>query len=181
MGFIMGLFKFIGWAVATVVILIVLALIGARFTDGPTEILAGGPFTSGSLVTEEPDWTFLTDRDTVEVQLMEPARSRTTWLAVVDGRVFIPSAYMDSTWGRIWKQWPIHAEKNGDAILRVDDQLYHRTMVRVKNEPALATVFSELGRKYAPGGGETAERYLNQVAVDEGATWIFELVPRTQT
>ncbi len=35
----------------SLVLLIVLALIGARFADGPVAIIAGGPFRSGELVT----------------------------------------------------------------------------------------------------------------------------------
>ncbi|MBW2390106.1 MAG: hypothetical protein JRG89_16985, partial [Deltaproteobacteria bacterium] len=49
-------------------------LIGARFSDGPIEIIAGGPFTSGELVTgPEPDWSFVHDTQEVEFQLLEPA------------------------------------------------------------------------------------------------------------
>ncbi len=37
----------------SLVLLIVLALIGARFADGPVAIIPGGPFTSGELVRIE--------------------------------------------------------------------------------------------------------------------------------
>ena len=41
-------------------LLIVAVLIGARFADGPIAIIAGGPFSTGELVTgPEPDWSFV--------------------------------------------------------------------------------------------------------------------------
>ncbi len=44
------------------VLLVVVGLIGARFADGPIAIIAGGPFTSGELITgPEPDWSFVRD------------------------------------------------------------------------------------------------------------------------
>ena len=55
-----------------------------RFSDGPLEVLSGGPFTTGELTTAPDDWSFLADRGTVEFQTLQPARSRTVWLAVHD-------------------------------------------------------------------------------------------------
>ena len=49
--------------------------------------------------------------DTVEFQLLEPDRSRTTWILVHDGKIYIPCGYLNSAVGRIWKKWPIEAEK----------------------------------------------------------------------
>ena len=154
-----------------------------RFGDGPTGIVAGGAFRTGSVWTgPEPDWDALRDRDTVQFQLLKPARSRTTWVMVHDGRLFIPSGYMQSTWGRLWKQWPPEAERDGRARLRVDDTIYERQLVRITNDPALPAVVGELARKYlgAPPGTahrqNTIDAALAQVASD--ALWIFELVPR---
>ncbi|GEM_PF-6570356 len=63
----------------SLVLLIVLALIGARFADGPVAIIAGGPVTSGELVTgPEPDGSFVRDIQEVEFQRVDPPRSRTT-------------------------------------------------------------------------------------------------------
>ena len=70
-------------------------LIGARFADGPIAIIAGGPFTSGRLVTDpDPDWSFVRDVREVEFQLLEPARSRTTWILYHQGKAYIPCGYM---------------------------------------------------------------------------------------
>ena len=144
----------------------------ADFADGPLEIVAGGPFRSGKVATSEPDWSFAKDYSTVEFQLLDPETSRTTWLAVHDGRVFIPSGYMTTWWGKIWKKWPLQAEEDGRAILRVDGSLYDRQLVRVTGGPDVEPVMAELGRKYGWGGPFPRE------AFDTGYLWLFELQPR---
>jgi len=164
--------KTIAYLVCIGVVAVLATLIGARFADGPLEIIAGGPFTSGEIATQEPDWAFARDYNTVEFQLLEPAASRTTWLAVHDGRVFIPSGYMTTWWGKLWKQWPIQAEQDGRAILRIDGKLYDRQLVRVTTGPEIAPVLAELSRKYA-GGGQ-----IPTSMVDSGYMWLFELKPR---
>ena len=123
-------------------------------------------------VSTEPDWRFIKDYDTVEFQLLEPARSRTTWIVEHEGRIFIPSGYMLSTIGKIWKQWPLHAQKDGRAILRVDGKLYPRQLVRITDGPELPAVLAELSRKYANN------MPISTAEVESGSLWIFELVQR---
>ena len=164
-----------GWfgkLVAGIVVVVLAFFVVTRFTDGPMGIITGGAFSSGEVVSEEPDWRYVKDYDIVEFQLLDPARSRTTWIVEHDGRIFIPSGYMLSTVGKIWKQWPLPAEKDGRAILRVDAKLYPRQLVRIKDDPVLPAVLAELSRKYANGA---------QIPVSEvsrGSLWIFELVQR---
>jgi hypothetical protein len=159
--------------VAIVAVLVAALLIGARFADGPIAIVAGGPFTSGQLVTgPEPDWSFAHDLQEVQFQSLEPARSRTTWIIEHDGRIFIPCGYMTSTWGKIWKKWPIEALEDGRVILRIGDDLYERQLVRVEEGPLVAPLVAELSRKYAAGSTIPVE------AVHSGSLWIFELTPR---
>jgi hypothetical protein len=159
--------------VLAIVVVIGGLTIAARFSDGPLAIMAGGPFTSGERHEgPEPDWQSLVDAETVEFQSLEPARSRTTWIAVHDGRLFIPSGYMTTWWGKIWKQWPIEAERYGRIILRANGKLYDRQLVRVDSGPDLEPVLAELGRKYGGGAPFPLE------AVTSGYLWIFELAPR---
>jgi len=166
------LLKIIAYAVGIIVAVVVATSIVARFSDGPLEIMAGGAFTSGELITQEPDWSFVKDYVTVEFQLLEPEASRTTWIAVHEGRVFIPSGYMTTWWGKLWKQWPSQAEQDGRAILRVDGKLYERQLVRVMDGPDIDPVMAELARKY--GDGQPFPR----IAFDSGYLWIFQLTPR---
>ena len=167
-------FKIVIGLVGSLVLLIAVGLIGARFADGPVAILAGGPFTSGELVTgPEPDWSFVRDIREVEFQLVEPARSRTTWILTHEGRAFIPSGYMTTSWGKIWKQWPIEALKDPRAILRIDGKLYERDLVRIEDGPMLVPLLAQLSEKYT-GGSE-----IGMEAVTSGYLWMFELAPRS--
>lgn len=160
--------------VLVVVVIVAGVLFTARFADGPWGIIAGGEFTTGEAYQgPEPDWSMLKDTATVEFQSLDPARSRTTWIVVHDGRIFIPCGYMTTTWGRIWKQWPIEAEKDGRIILRANGNLYERNIVRIKQGPEIGPVLAELGRKYGDGSAFPME------TVTSDYLWIFEVMPRT--
>ena len=93
----------LGGLIALIVLTVGGIFTAARFSDGPMEgrleIVSAGPFTSGELQSgiEEPNWDFLKEYFTVEFQLLNPSRSRTTFVMEVDGRIFIPSGYMNST------------------------------------------------------------------------------------
>ena len=164
--------KTLGILVGIVIVGVITLLVVARFSDGPLEIVAGGPFTSGTVVEQHPDWSTIKDVNTVQFQLLDPAASRTTWLAVHEGRLFIPSGYMTTWWGKIWKQWPAQAEKDGRALLRVDDKIYEVQLKRILDDPAIESVMAEISRKYA--GGQVFPRET----FDSGYLWIFELLPR---
>jgi hypothetical protein len=159
------------WFGIVLVVLVVAAgaaLAAARFHDGPLGMVAGGPLVRGELMTgPEPDWRFVHDVNTVEFQLLSPERSRTTWILEVGGKIYIPCGYMDTTIGRLWKHWPIEAEKDGRAILRVGDKKYERQLVRIQSGELLEPLTKEISRKYkAPATPE---------AVTSGSLWLFEL------
>ena len=176
-----GFLYVLGALVAALAVL----LVGARFADGPIGMVAGGPFQSGQPYTgPEPDWSFVKDRAEVEFQLLEPARSRTTWILEHNNRIYIPCGYMDTAIGRLWKQWPVEAEKDGRAILRVDGVLYDRQLRRIHSGEQLPTLLSELARKYLEGDVTTTTAEEEQAAlaqgmraITDGSLWIFELTP----
>ena len=178
--FFLFLAKAVTGFVGLIVLVIVSIFVVARFSDGPIgngpplEMVTAGPFKTGDLQVglDEPDWSFLKDYPIVQFQLLDPPRSRTTFIMETDGRIFIPSGYMNSTMGKIWKHWPMEAEKDGRAILRVDGKLYARTMVRIQEGEILDDVLAELSRKYAGGFP------VSQENIDSGDLWIFELEPR---
>jgi hypothetical protein len=147
--------------------------ISARFHDGPIAIFAGGPFASGELVTgPEPDWSFVREVREVEFQLLDPARSRTTWILDHGGKAYIPCGYMTTWWGRLWKRWPHEAAADPRVLLRIDGKLYERRLVRIEDGPEVAPLLAELSRKY--GGG----REIPIDAVTSGDLWLYELAPR---
>ena len=170
--------RILGGFVLLALVLVVGLFAVARIHDGPLEgglaIVAAGAFKSGDLQSdpEEPDWSFLRDYSTVEFQLLDPVRSRTTWIMEHEGRIFIPSGYMNSIGGKIWKHWPKEAEEDGRALLRVDGKLYERQLVRIREGDVVPAILAELGRKYVPGGDIPVEQ------VTSGNLWLFELRPR---
>jgi hypothetical protein len=157
-----------------------------RFADGPYALVAGGRFTSGKpYVGPEPDWSFVKDRREIEFQLVDPPRSRTTWILEHEGRIYVPCGYMDSILGRWWKRWAVEAERDGRAVLRIDGVLYERELVRIKDGDQLPSLLSELRRKYLQGSAPLSEEEREQALADglrrirEGSLWIFEMAPRT--
>lgn len=168
-----SILRFTGAVLALFILAIVVTLTAARFADGPLAIVAGGPFTSGELVTgPEPDWSFVEGLQEVEFQLVAPPRSRTTWILHHGGKAYIPSGYMTTWWGRIWKRWPIEVENDNRAILRIGAKLYERRLVRIEDGPMLTPLLAQLSRKYL-GGSD-----IPQDAVSSGYLWLFELAPR---
>ena len=178
--FFLFLAKAVGGFVVLIILVVISIFVVARFSDGPIgngpplEMITAGPFKTGELQPrEEPDWSFLKDYPTVQFQLLNPSRSRTTFVMETGGRIFIPSGYMNSTLGKIWKHWPMEAEEDGRALLRVDGKLYKRNMVRMEEDEILSAVLAELSRKYAGGFP------VSQENIDSGDLWIFELEPRS--
>lgn len=168
----MAVLKWIGIGLATIVLALVLFVFAARFGDGPTAIIPGGPLEAGELyVGPEPDWTFARDHAEMEFQLVDPPVSRTVWLEVVDGKLYVLSGYMNSTMGKLWKHWPMQAEEDPRAVIRIDGKRYERKLVRLApGDPALAGISSEVQRKY--GAPLTPEMAAT------GDAWFFALEPR---
>ena len=165
--------RIVGVVLAVLLIAIAGLAVGARFHDGPIAIFAGGPFASGELVTgPEPDWSFVHEVREVEFQLLDPPRSRTTWILDHAGKAYIPCGYMTTWWGRIWKRWPHEAAKDPRILLRIDGKLYERRLVRIEDGAVVAPLLEELSRKYAGG------RTIPMDAVTSGYLWLFELAPR---
>ena len=172
----MRVLKGLGMALGAVVLLALLVVIGARFGDGPTAIIPGGPLESGELYAgPEPDWTFARDLQEMEFQLVEPPVSRTIWLQVVDGKLYLVSGYMNTFVGKLWKHWPAHAEKDPRAIIRIDGKRYERKLVRLGPEhPALPGIASEIARKY----GAPIEPAQAAASAASGDAWFFAVEPR---
>ena len=169
-------FKWISIIIGTLVIALGLFLLSMRFSDGPREIFSGGPFTSGELDEAPENWSFLTDRGTIDFQTMDPDTSRTVWLAVHNRRLFLVSGYMNTGYGGIWKQWPHYLENDDRVILRIDGQLYEQRLQRITEGPEIVPVLDELARKYFPGA--TGSGISSPVSVTNGDTWMYEVVDR---
>ncbi len=168
----MRILRRVAGAIAIAVLLAVALVIGARLGDGPIAIIPGGALEAGELVAgAEPDFTFARDHSEMEFQLVEPPRSRVIWLQVHDKRLYVVSGYMNSTLGKLWKQWPAQALKDGRAVIRIDGKRYERQLVRILDDrPLLEAIAAEVNRKYGAA--------LRADMAASGDAWFFALEPR---
>ena len=156
--------------IATAVLLLFLV---ARYSDGPLGMIAGGPLTAGQLVASEgTDFSFATDLETIELQLLDPPRSRTTWVIFHEGFLFVPSGFMNLP---IWKQWPHEASEDGRAIVRIEGTRYPVQLERVEDRKAWQRGGLLAARKY---GLQAADFGSDPSAEDWEQFWVFRLAPR---
>ena len=172
----MGALRIILQIVGLIILFFATAIITLRLdnqdADGPSILFPGGELTSGELYTgAEPDWSFTDDVPTIELQLVDPMSSRTIFIMESEGKVYIPSGYMRSTLGKIWKDWAFQADAgDGLAVARINGVRYERQLIRIKEGPVLDGIVSKLTTKYGPGA--------TREAVESGDVWIFEMAPR---
>lgn len=147
------------------------AAIKARGGDGPKYVFSGGPLKSGEIHQgAEPNWEFVKDVSTLEMQLVEPPLSRRVWVAEYDGKLYVWSGYMGTTVGRLWKKWPVQAERNNLAVIRVDGVRYERQLNRIKSGEILDGLSQRIRAKYPS--------QMTRKAVEAGEVWVFELSAR---
>ncbi len=162
------------WLLLVLVTAVVTASIKQRFADGPNRVFSGGALVSGELYRgPEPDWSFVNDVQTIELQLLEPVQSRRIWTASADGKIYVWSGYMNSMAGKLWKRWPAQAERNGQAVIRVNGVRYERQLVRVPGGAGLELLTQKMNEKYS------SRATLD--AIDAGDVWMFEAQPRVSS
>ena len=140
-------------------------------SDGSDFVFSGGVLVSGELHTgPEPDWSFTNDVTLIELQLVDPPRTRTIWVGEHDGKLYVFSAYMRSLVGRVWKAWPYQAEQDGRAVLRIDGKRYERQLQRIESGPVLDGITASIAEKYSYN--------ISREIVESGDVWLFEAGPR---
>ena len=150
---------------------VITAAVKQRFADGPNQVFSGGPLESGTIyVGQEPDWSLVRDVQTIELQLLEPPRSRRIWTAEYDGKIYVWSGYMSTAVGRLWKHWPIQAERDGRAVIRINGIRYERQLVRIQSGDILNGITAAITSKYPS--------QTTRAAVESGGAWLFEAAPR---
>lgn len=173
MGVVRLVLQLVGLVVLVAAVTLGTLRLKSRGADGPSILFPGGAFVSGEVYSgPEPDWSFTDDIPTVELQINDPLSSRITFIMESGGRIYVPSGYMRSFLGRIWKEWAIQADA-GDGLgeVRIDGVRYPRRLVRVREGPDLDGVVAKLTQKYGPG--------TTRAAIEAGDIWIFELAPRS--
>jgi hypothetical protein len=156
--------KWLGLGILGIAVAAVCVVWGARFADGPLGPFPGGPMSGERVVEPVRDWTFVLDRDTVELEVNPTApRSVTTWVVGYQGQAYIPAAFGSR------KIWPARLLADARAVLRVDGKLYQQQAVRVTDEALLEELRGALIRKY----------HLDPTGSFSGPdTWFFRLDPR---
>ena len=142
-----------------------------RFADGPNRVFSGGRLMSGELhAGPEPNWSFVEDIGTIELQLLDPPRSRRIWTTEHDGKLYVWSGYMGTAVGRLWKRWPVQAMQDGRAVIRIEGKRYERQLVRIESGEILDGISSAIRDKYPS--------QVTRAAVEAGDSWVFEAAPR---
>jgi len=164
--------KIIRWVGIVLVAIVLAAGITAsatRSADGPLAIFPGGELVAGDwLDSTSADAERLATTGQIEFQLLTPPRSRTTWVVVHEGEIYIPCGTPTVSF---FKQWPHEAMKDGRAVIRFDGKRQRRTAVRVHDRDIRAALLREVARKY-PGPEGDVE--------DEDQAWFFRLDPRSE-
>ena len=150
---------------------VVTAAAKQRLSDGAKAFFSGGPLVAGDLHTgPDPDWGFLDDVQTIELQLLDPPRSRRIWTTHHDGKLYVWSGYMSSAVGKIWKGWPGDAERDGRAVLRMGSKRFERQLRRITEGPELDGITAAITSKYPSR--------ITRESVESGSSWLFEAAPR---
>ena len=69
--------------------------VSARNSDGGSRVFSGGPLVAGELVRgAEPDWSFVREIRNIQLQLLDPPRSRILWIVEDQGKIYLNSNYM---------------------------------------------------------------------------------------
>ena len=98
--------QILGIMVLLLVVTLVTLTLKNQNADGPSVLFPGGELVSGQLHQgAEPDWSFTDDVFVIELQTTDPVSSRRIFIMESDGKVYVPSGYMRSLLGRLWKEW----------------------------------------------------------------------------
>jgi hypothetical protein len=160
MAWLEGTMKLVRWisiGLGAIVVAFLLVVVSVRFADGPLGPFPGGALRGGGLVAGPVgDWSFVESVSEVELQLLEPPRSRTTWILLQHGSAYIPCGFSNYP---LWKKWPRQAQRDGRAVVRIEGQRYRVDLVRV-DDPTLERALSKNFKgKYEIARGYSAENW----------------------
>ena len=165
--------RFVGIGAGALLLVVAAVAFGARFADGPVAMFPGGALASGGWSEPGPgDLERLREIGEIEFQLLEPPRSRTTWVVVHDGHAYVPCGALTV---EAFKQWPHETMRDGRAVIRFDGKRQRRTVVRVDDPEIRGALFREVARKYPFVASEG-----DAIPEDPDAAWFFRLDPRAE-
>lgn len=147
--------KTLGKVLGAVVVLLILALLVFRVTGLNPHERIPGLWLSGDVVTAPvADWSFATNVQTVKVQTNSPfllPHSVTTWCIVYNNQLYL------ATSGAAVRSWPRNVARDPHVRLKINNQLYDRTLTVVtdpaETEAVLETRAKKYAQKYPPPAG----------------------------
>ncbi len=176
-----AIFQIVGMIVLLLALTLITLKLKNQNADGPSVLFPGGELISGELYSgPEPDWSFTDDVFFIELQTNDPVSSRRIFVMESDGKVYVPSGYMRSFLGKLWKDWAFQVEDGSNLVVaRINGVRYERELLRINDPTVLDGVAKKLAQKYAGG---TSPEAISEIAtsVVDGDTWIFEMAPRSQ-
>lgn len=135
--------RWLGIVVGAALLAVLVTVAVARFHDGPIGPFTGGTFRSGDPAPAPSDWGFASEARTLELELPPAsARSVTTWLAVVDGKLYVPCGLAER------KRWPHAVLADGRVRVRLGGKVYELVAARVDDPATVSRVAPAVGAKY---------------------------------
>ncbi len=161
----MKIVRFVLWAVVALVVSFVAVGVAARFSDGPIALFPGGPFKTGEVVSDpNVDWTFA--RDMQEMELESDGRSRTVWLLVHEGELYVPASVNFPP----LKNWHLRALEDPRAVVRIAGKRYARELERLEDPNRLEALRALAAQKYSapPGSSGPDDVWVFHLAAPKG-------------
>ena len=185
---IWGLAFFLSFSCALVVVWL-------QNADGPRAFLPGGALRSGHWQSgEQVDWAkklAYKPMGNIELELVQWQSSRTTGVFVHQGQLIVPCD-LGFIWRRVpdtslrwllnviywFKNWHIKAQQHGEAVVRLQGNLYPKYIQRITN-PELLVHY----RAHVQQAAQTwlKAELLSGVEVANDEIWFFALSPRNLT
>ena len=94
---------------------------------------------------------------------------------VLDGRLYFVSGYMNTTLGKLWKQWPAYVAQDNAILIRVDGAIYPQRLDRLTDQPQVPAVMRKFAAKYGLGSTDTSDANVYAM-LEAGEAWLFEVV-----
>lgn len=138
--------------------------------DGPTFILAGGPFRSGTEVGfGDLDWTSLDALHELEMEIVGAESSRVLWFSVYEGVAYL-ACELDCVGGRL-SRWPQQIEQDDRVVIRIDGKRVNGRLTHVPHGSAeYLAVRAGREEKYSghEGGRAAAETAAHGTVIEVG-------------
>jgi hypothetical protein len=162
--------KAIGVAVVGLLVVVGIAILGARWFYGPLGPFPG-PELSGSVVEEAvDDWSLVDAIKVIQIETRpEDPYSVSTWLTRIDDGIYVFAANAESPWVR-------NITEDPRVRIRIEGRIYERRAVGVANLETKRAFLTAMKSKYE--GDVGFDPTFWQHSWDTGEFVLFRMQPR---